>query len=204
MANPTSWALTILIKQHAQNTSYLNDQILDLLGDLAVLVLEAFRHFAQLPLDLDLTCQNEEGQRHQTCPFHRRIIVGETAVKEVGVLVDQKFRRGTDTQFFNQDVKTNPLLAKLARQFDCTVYPARCIRLPDNRFRLVLEPEVELPRDEAGRIDVTATAQLLNDKVESWVREYPEQWLWYHDRWSRRKTVSERYREKNEKKNRRK
>ncbi|WP_045683061.1 lipid A biosynthesis lauroyl acyltransferase [Martelella endophytica] len=122
----------------------------------------------------------------------------------VGVLVDQKFRRGTDTQYFNQDVKTNPLLAKLARQFDCTVYPARCIRLPDNRFRLVLEPEVTLPRDGTGRIDVTATAQLLNDKVESWVREYPEQWLWYHDRWSRRKTVAERYREQNEKKNRRK
>jgi len=24
---------------------------------------------------------------------------------------------------------------------------------------------------------------MLNDKVESWVREYPGQWLWYHDRW---------------------
>jgi Kdo2-lipid IVA lauroyltransferase/acyltransferase len=20
--------------------------------------------------------------------------------------------------------------------------------------------------------------------VESWVREHPEQWLWYHDRWN--------------------
>ena len=110
----------------------------------------------------------------------------------VGILVDQKFRRGTDTQFFDQNVKTNPLLAKLARQFDCAIYPARCIRLPGNRFRLVIEPSVELPRKENGQVDVNATAQLLNDKVESWVREYPEQWLWYHDRWSRRKSVSER------------
>lgn len=116
--------------------------------------------------------------------------------KGVGVLVDQKFRRGMPTKFFNQDVKTNPLLAKLARQFDCVIYPARCIRLPDNRFRLVLEEPVELPRTESGAVDVNATSQMLNDKVESWVREYPEQWLWYHDRWSRRKTIGERKREK--------
>jgi len=29
----------------------------------------------------------------------------------------------------------------------------------------------------------------LNDKVEGWVRENPEQWLWYHDRWNIKKTV---------------
>ena len=107
----------------------------------------------------------------------------------VGVLVDQKFRKGLTTKFFDRDVHTNPLLAKLARQFNCDVYPARCIRLPGNRYRLEIEPKVELPRNEAGQIDVNATAQLLNDKVESWVREYPEQWLWYHDRWDIKNTL---------------
>ena len=107
----------------------------------------------------------------------------------VGVLVDQKFKRGTQTTFFGQPVHTNPLLGKLARQFDCAIYPARCIRLPGNRFRLVLEDEITLPLNEKGAIDVPATAQILNDKVESWVREYPEQWLWYHDRWNRRKPI---------------
>ncbi|ASY63366.1 Lipid A biosynthesis lauroyl acyltransferase [Sinorhizobium sojae CCBAU 05684] len=101
----------------------------------------------------------------------------------VGVLVDQKFRKGLKTKFFGRDVQTNPLLAKLVRQFNCEVYPARCIRLPGGRFRLELEPAVEIPRRADGSVDVTATAQMLNDKVESWVREYPGQWLWYHDRW---------------------
>ncbi|WP_105382633.1 lipid A biosynthesis lauroyl acyltransferase [Neorhizobium alkalisoli] len=101
----------------------------------------------------------------------------------VGVLVDQKFRKGLKTSFFGRPVQTNPLLAKLVRQFNAEVYPARCIRLPDNRYRLEIEPKIELPRDEKGNLDVQATGQILNDKVESWVREYPEQWLWYHDRW---------------------
>ena len=102
----------------------------------------------------------------------------------VGVLVDQKFTRGVQTQFFGQPVQTIPLLAKLARQFNCEVYPARSIRLPGNRYRLEIEPRMELPRKADGALDVNATAQMLNDKVESWVREYPEQWLWYHDRWN--------------------
>jgi KDO2-lipid IV(A) lauroyltransferase len=101
----------------------------------------------------------------------------------VGVLVDQKFRKGLKTTFFGRPVQTSPLLAKLVRQFDAEVYPARCIRLPGNRFRLEIEPRIELPRDVNGKLDLQATGQVLNDKVESWVREYPEQWLWYHDRW---------------------
>jgi KDO2-lipid IV(A) lauroyltransferase len=107
----------------------------------------------------------------------------------VGVLVDQKFRKGLKTLFFGRPVKTNPLLPKLVRQFDCEVYPARCVRLPGNRYRLEIEPRLDMPRDDRGNLDLTATAQLLNDKVESWVRENPEQWLWYHDRWNIKKTV---------------
>lgn len=101
----------------------------------------------------------------------------------VGVLVDQKFHRGVPSTFFGRPVKTNPLLAKLARQYDCDVYPARCIRLPGGRFRLELYERMELPRDKSGQVDIEQTAQLLNDTVEEWVREYPGQWMWFHKRW---------------------
>ncbi|KZS52368.1 KDO2-lipid IV(A) lauroyltransferase [Rhizobium sp. BK591] len=108
----------------------------------------------------------------------------------VGVLVDQKFSKGLKGTFFGREVKTNPLLPKLVRQFDCEVYPARCIRLPGNRYRLEIEPRLDMPRDAKGNLDLPAAAQLLNDKVESWVREYPEQWLWYHDRWQIKQTLA--------------
>lgn len=101
----------------------------------------------------------------------------------VGVLVDQKFHRGRLGTFFGKPVRTNPLLPKLARQFDCPVYPARCVRLPGNRFRLELDEAIDLPRGADGRIDVDASCQLLNDIVERWVREYPDQWMWLHRRW---------------------
>lgn len=107
----------------------------------------------------------------------------------VGVLVDQKFQKGAKTRFFGLEAQTNPLLAKLVRQFDCEVYPARSIRLPGGRHRLVVEPAITIPRKPDGVVDVEATAQVLNDKVESWVREYPGQWQWFHDRWNIKHTL---------------
>ncbi|EJF75072.1 hypothetical protein MEC_00548 [Bartonella alsatica IBS 382] len=103
--------------------------------------------------------------------------------KNIGMLVDQKFRRGVLGTFFNRPLKTNPLIIKLARQYDCDIYPARCIRLAGGRHRLELYERVELPLNEKKEIDITASMQKLNDIVESWVREYPGQWTWLHKRW---------------------
>jgi len=104
----------------------------------------------------------------------------------IGLLVDQKFSGGIETTFFGRPCQTNPLLAKLARHYDCPVHPARCIRLPGNRFRLELHEKLDLPRTETGAVDVNATAQLLNDVVEGWIREDPGQWMWFHRRWEMR------------------
>ncbi|BDA85326.1 lipid A biosynthesis lauroyl acyltransferase [Aureimonas sp. SA4125] len=101
----------------------------------------------------------------------------------VGMLVDQKFKKGVKTTFFGRECRTNPLVPKLARQFACEVYPVRSIRLPNGRYRLELKPRIELPRTQEGVVDIAASCQMLNDIVESWVREHPEQWMWFHRRW---------------------
>lgn len=101
----------------------------------------------------------------------------------VGLLVDQKFRRGIKIPFFGKEAKTNPLLAKLARRYDCPVHGARTIRLPNGRFRLEITDELVLPRDKNGDVDIRGTTELVTSVIEEWVREYPAQWLWMHRRW---------------------
>ncbi|GHC60784.1 lipid A biosynthesis lauroyl acyltransferase [Limoniibacter endophyticus] len=101
----------------------------------------------------------------------------------IGALVDQKFMYGIRGTFFGRECETSPLLPKLTRQYDCDVFPARCMRLPGNRFLLELEDKIEMPRDGEGKIDVAASAQMMNDIVERWVREDPGQWMWFHKRW---------------------
>jgi Kdo2-lipid IVA lauroyltransferase/acyltransferase len=101
----------------------------------------------------------------------------------VGLLVDQHFSRGVDVTFFGRRCKANPLLARLARRFDCPIHGARAVRLPGNRFRLELTEAIAPTRDVQGRIEIAPTMQSVTSVVEGWVREHPEQWLWQHRRW---------------------
>jgi KDO2-lipid IV(A) lauroyltransferase len=101
----------------------------------------------------------------------------------VGMLVDQRFGRGPLVPFFGRPAASNPLLARLARRFEAPVYGMRAIRTEGHRFRLELLGPLDLPRDAAGKVDVTATTALLQRIVEGWIREHPGQWLWMHRRW---------------------
>jgi KDO2-lipid IV(A) lauroyltransferase len=103
--------------------------------------------------------------------------------EHLGMLVDQHFSRGVDVTFFGRRCKANPSIARLARQFDCPVVGVRVIRLPDRRFHIAAEGPLDLPRDDAGRIDVQRSTQLITSIVEGWIREHPDQWLWFHRRW---------------------
>jgi KDO2-lipid IV(A) lauroyltransferase len=99
------------------------------------------------------------------------------------MLVDQFYYHGTDVTFFGRRTKANPMIARLARHFDCPIHGTRVIRLPGGRFRIELTDAIAAPRDAEGRIAVQPTMQLITAIVEGWIREHPEQWLWLHRRW---------------------
>ena len=101
----------------------------------------------------------------------------------VGMLVDQYYSRGVDVTFFGRRTKANPLLARLARHFDCPIHGLRVVRLPGHRFRAELTERVEPVRDPEGQVDIAGTTQAVTSVIEGWIREYPEQWLWLHRRW---------------------
>lgn len=103
---------------------------------------------------------------------------------KVGMLVDQNESRGVEVTFFGRRCKASPLLAQLARHFDCPIHGLRVVRLPDrNRFWAELTAPIEPVRDAQGLIDIAGTTQTITAVVEGWVREHPEQWLWLHRRW---------------------
>ena len=100
-----------------------------------------------------------------------------------GMLIDQYYVKGVDVTFFGRTTKCNPLLARLAAHVDCPIHGVRVIRLPGHRFRLELTDEIARARDAADNVDVQGTMQAVTNVVESWIREYPDQWLWLHRRW---------------------
>ena len=101
----------------------------------------------------------------------------------VGLLSDQSFNRGQEITFLGRPARANPIAAKLAKQFECDIHPARCVRLPNGRFQLELMDKIDITLKPDGKVDVAETTVTISKIIEGWVREYPEQWLWLHDRW---------------------
>jgi KDO2-lipid IV(A) lauroyltransferase len=101
----------------------------------------------------------------------------------VGMLVDQYYVRGVEVTFFGRRTKANPLIARLARHFDCPIHGTHVVRLPGHRLRPELTDEIMPARDAEAKIDIAGTMQIITSVVESWIREHPEQWLWLHRRW---------------------
>ncbi|MBT3370630.1 MAG: lauroyl acyltransferase [Rhodospirillaceae bacterium] len=103
--------------------------------------------------------------------------------QSVGMLVDQKMNDGIAVPFFGLPAMTAPALAQLALRQDIAVLPMRCERLDGTAFRMtVMDP---LPHIKSGdhKADVAAMMGQVNDLLEGWIRERPEQWLWLHHRW---------------------
>jgi Kdo2-lipid IVA lauroyltransferase/acyltransferase len=113
----------------------------------------------------------------------RRAVAALRRGGHVSLLADQKLNEGIAVPFFGRPAMTAPALALLALRFDCAVLPARVERLQGAHFRLTLYQPLELPRSGDRDADVAALMRMVNETLEGWIRERPEQWFWVHSRW---------------------
>ena len=100
------------------------------------------------------------------------------------MLADQKMNDGIPVPFFGRTAMTASALASLALRFDCDVLPARVERLGGARFRLTVFPALPLPRSGDHHADVSALMAQVNQILEAWIRDRPEEWFWVHRRWA--------------------
>ncbi|HYE00392.1 MAG TPA: lauroyl acyltransferase [Alphaproteobacteria bacterium] len=117
-------------------------------------------------------------------PSGARAVLRELMQKGcIGLLVDQKMNDGIAVPFFGAPAMTAPAIAELALRFDIPVVPMRVLREGGCRFRVVIEPPMELARTGDKAADVLDAMTRINARIESWVRERPDHWLWVHRRW---------------------
>jgi KDO2-lipid IV(A) lauroyltransferase len=99
------------------------------------------------------------------------------------MLADQKMNDGIPVPFFGRPAMTASALASLALRFECDVLPARVERLGGAHFRLTVFPPLPLPRTGDHHADVAALMTRVNQTLEAWIRNRPEEWFWLHRRW---------------------
>jgi Kdo2-lipid IVA lauroyltransferase/acyltransferase len=101
----------------------------------------------------------------------------------LGLLADQKHNQGVAVPFFGRPAMTAPMVAKLALQYRCPVHGAWVRRLDGLKFRVTIEPRLDIPDTGDHDADVAAILAQVNATYERWIRESPEQWMWVHRRW---------------------
>jgi KDO2-lipid IV(A) lauroyltransferase len=113
----------------------------------------------------------------------RRAIAVLRRGAHVTMLADQKMNDGIPVPFFGRPAMTASALAALALRFDCDVLPARVERLRGARFRLTVFPPLPLPRSGDHHADVASLMTRVNQTLEGWIRDRPQEWFWVHRRW---------------------
>jgi KDO2-lipid IV(A) lauroyltransferase len=56
----------------------------------------------------------------------------------------------------------------------------------EHQYVLHFGPELAFTETDDHEADILAATQQCNDVLESWIRRYPDQWLWIHRRWKTR------------------
>jgi len=103
----------------------------------------------------------------------------------LAIMADQRYNEGIAVPFFGCKAMTAPTIAELALRYRVPVVPARIVRLHGAHFCLEFEEPLALPDSGNKQQDVLTVMTDVNARIEAWIREYPEQWLWVHRRWSK-------------------
>lgn len=102
------------------------------------------------------------------------------------ILADQKISEGEAVKFFHADAVTTTSIARIALKYDVPLFPARSIRLGKNfKFRVEVEKPLAIEKTGDVNFDLLQLTRSVNCKLEEWIRQYPAQWFWVHNRWKR-------------------
>lgn len=145
------------------------------------------RPFDFHPLD---RLMNELRSRFGTdvIPKHRamrKIIAAVKKNEAVGILLDQNvdWYDGVFVKFFGRWACTNKGLALIAMKTGTPVIPTFSVKQKDGRYCIVFEKEVPLINTGDKTRDVEENTALFTGVIEKYIKQYPDQWFWFHRRW---------------------
>ncbi len=104
---------------------------------------------------------------------------------QIAVMIADEYRRGSgiEVPLFGKTVIARRGTVSLALRTGAAVVPAFMVRQADDSLRLVIEPELELARDERNAAAVRENTIRITRWLERTVRSYPEQWNWMNIHW---------------------
>lgn len=106
----------------------------------------------------------------------------------MGILADQDIASidGVFVDFFGRPAYTPTAPVKLAIAAKTDILPGFVVRKKDNTHKIVIEKPIGVSSADNTEEDVKRYTQEWTSVLEKYVRAYPEQWVWIHERWKTR------------------
>lgn len=131
------------------------------------------------------------------CAFGNKVILARDAVRQsiqhlkqgrnVILLIDHRVTQGgLKLPFLGRQAYTSSLPAVLALRYKVPVFSMQILRLPPgslHRVKITFEKVDGLADLKPNEEGIFKASLIFNSIFEAWVRRYPQQWLWIHNRW---------------------
>ncbi len=121
--------------------------------------------------------------------FARGLLTAMRHGETVGILMDTNMTppQGVFVDFFGRPACTASGMARVALRTGAAVVPGFLLWEPaEQKYVLHFGEPLELIRTGDDEADVLANTELFTHTIESYIRRYPDQWLWVHRRWKTR------------------
>ncbi len=121
--------------------------------------------------------------------FARGLIASMRSGETVGILMDTNMTppQGVFVPFFGRSAATASGLARVALKTGAAVLPGFLIwEERERRYVLHFGSQIEIVDTGDAEADTIANTANFAAVTESYIRQYPDQWLWMHRRWKTR------------------
>jgi Kdo2-lipid IVA lauroyltransferase/acyltransferase len=107
----------------------------------------------------------------------------------IGILSDQNVARyeGVFVDFFGRSACTGVGLAVMAMRSGAPIIPVFMARQKSGKYKFIIKPFIKAICTDDYEADLQVNTQRFTKIIEDIVREYPEQWFWFHQRWKTKK-----------------
>jgi len=121
--------------------------------------------------------------------FARGLLTAMRQGETVGILMDTNMTppQGVFVDFFGKHACAASGVARVALKTGAAVLPGFMVwEQAERRYVLHFGPQLVFERSADAEADIVAATQQCTSAIESWIRRYPDQWLWIHRRWKTR------------------
>ena len=101
----------------------------------------------------------------------------------LALMIDQRLSSSIRVPFFNQPATTTTTPAQLALKYDALLVPVFLKRLKKTHFEFFIEEPLVVKKTNDYEKDIFNITQIMNKKIEEFIKIDPSSWLWSHDRW---------------------